>query len=233
MNIFYAHNIIGTTVRLSQEDSKHCVKVLRKKVGDSVRVTDGVGHWYDCQVELPDPKNCILKIIKEKFTPIAYAVIHVAIAPTKSPQRFDWFLEKATELGIHSITPLICDHSERKSIKKERAERVIISAMKQSLKAWKPVLNPESNFENFMNTQFEGYKFIAHKSSSNSFLQDEILNTGEVTILIGPEGDFSPNELKAAFEQGFRPVSLGLSRLRTETAGIAALQIIHTVRNMV
>ena len=225
---FYATQISETQIVLSENDSKHAVKSMRLAVADELEIVDGLGSIYHCQIEMAHPKKCICNIIgKTETEPLPY-YLHVAIAPTKNIDRFEWFLEKATEMGISEITPLLCQHSERKYIKSERLERILVSAMKQSLKARKPALNTLTSFKDFVNQDFTGQKYIAHcetgeKTTINNLPKIE----NRYNILIGPEGDFSLDEIKAALDRRFAPLSLGDSRLRTETAALATVAGIY------
>ena len=229
MHLFYTPDIQGETYSLPGEESKHCIKVLRLNAGDTVYLVDGRGGWFQGEILTPDPRQCTIRIVlkteqhgKRDFH------LHVAIAPTKNIERLEWFLEKATEIGIDEITPLLCEHSERKVIKNDRLEKIIISAMKQSLKAYLPVLHPLTPFPDFIHRNREGLKFIAHCEETEKRLLKEAYTPGQnATILIGPEGDFSVPEINSALQQGYIPVSLGNSRLRTETAGIVACHSIQ------
>ena len=211
----------------SKEESRHIVKVLRKVEGDLLQITNGRGSIFTAKIVTVDPKNCKAQIVEEnKQIPKLYS-LHLAVAPTKMNDRFEWFLEKATEIGVDEITPLLCERSERKTIKPERLERIIQSATKQSLQAFLPKLNPLTHFDDFLNAENNAMKFIAHCDEGEKLeLKRCIQADKDVIILIGPEGDFSPEEIKMAIEKRYRPVSLGRNRLRTETAAIVAC---HTV----
>ncbi len=229
MQLFYSPDIKpnNTQYSFSKEESKHIIRVLRKKENDVLNITDGKGHLYEVTISIADQKNCIVNINNVKKVDAQNYKLHIAIAPTKMNDRIEWFLEKATEIGIHEITPIICDNSERKVIKKERLEKIIHSAMKQSLQMYLPILNDSTSFKEFMLQKLSGQLFIAHCEESNKkTLQESINKATEYTILIGPEGDFSTKEIKNAISNGYMPVSLGNTRLRTETAGIVAC---HTV----
>ena len=227
MNLFYQPNISAATfeVTFEKEESRHMIKVLRMTEGDLFKITNGKGYFFDAEVVSANPKKCIAKILsKENQPPLPYQ-LHLAVAPTKLNDRYEWFLEKATEIGITEITPLICDHSERKVIKPERYEKIIQSAIKQSLKAYMPILNPATSFKEFIKYEStsEGLKYIAHcEETQKRSLKSVLLPKQKVLILIGPEGDFSTSEIKLAKAKGFLPVSLGESRLRTETAAVVA-----------
>ena len=245
MHFFYTPDLSSDTYTLDEQESRHCTKVLRLQKGDVIFLADGKGNLHKAEIIDPAPKNCSVKIIdsikeygKRNFH------LHIAIAPPKNTERFEWFLEKATEMGIDEITPLICQHSERSSVKTERLNKVLISAVKQSLKAYLPRLNEPIMFSKFISgqvstpggTSFNGQKFIAHckfsepfekKAQETSHLKNSYQRSSDALILIGPEGDFSNDELILAKEKGFQEISLGNSRLRTETAGIAACSIVN------
>lgn len=211
-----------------KDESKHIIKVLRKKEGDSLNITNGKGLLFSAEIIQADIKQCVARILSFEEQPPPPYYLHMIVAPTKMNDRYEWFLEKAMEIGVQEITPVICDHSERKVIKPERYQRVLLSAMKQSLHLNFPILNEAIDFKDFIHTESKGSKFIAHCEdvSEKAYLQTKVKPSEQVNILIGPEGDFSPEEIKLALENGWEPVSLGDSRLRTETAAIAAC---HTV----
>ncbi|HOO85070.1 MAG TPA: 16S rRNA (uracil(1498)-N(3))-methyltransferase [Prolixibacteraceae bacterium] len=234
MNIFFTPNISGNTYTLDEAESKHCIRVLRHQKGDGLFLVDGRGGWYQTIIIDANPKKCIVEIESkiEQFEKRAYK-LHVAIAPTKNIDRLEWFLEKATEIGVDEITPLLCEHSERKQIKTDRLEKVIVSAMKQSLKAYLPKLNNLTNFETFINNCNEQQKFIAHcQQGDKVLLFNSLQKNKSVVLLIGPEGDFSISEVEMATAAGFKAVTLGNSRLRTETAGIVAVQTVNVVNEI-
>lgn len=227
MQIFYAPDITRPFYTLNEEESKHCIRVLRLTTGDEITLVDGVGSLYKTRITKPEAKRCEVEIFEtiNNFE-IRNFYLHIAIAPTKNIERLEWFLEKATEIGIDEITPLLCEHSERKVINNERLEKIIVSAMKQSIKAYLPKLNPMIPLKQFIQSQHEGELFIAHCNTKNlSHLKDKIIPKYKITILIGPEGDFSASEVKYAIHKGFTEISLGNSRLRTETAGVMACSI--------
>ena len=227
MQLFYIQNPESEII-LSAEESKHATKVLRKKEGDILNFTDGKGIFYTAEITVADARKCRLKIVstEQKAKQHNYH-LHIAIAPTKNMDRFEWFLEKATEIGIDEITPIICSRSERKVIKTERGNRILLSAMKQSLKYHLPKLNEAISLTDFLKSNVDGAKYIAHCEKSDKLeLRKE--NAEEKTlILIGPEGDFSSTEIEMALKNQFKAVSLGTSRLRTETAGIVAVTTIN------
>jgi len=233
MQLFYAPDLRGEHHVLDEQESKHLLRVLRKHIGDTITLTDGKGKFYTGELVNEDHRRCELRItdVKDGSGKRAYHV-HIAIAPTKNINRFEWFLEKATEIGIDVIIPLICQRSERKVIKAERLNKVITSAMKQSLKAYHPVLNEAMSFNDVIDSDFTGNKFIAYVEEGEHPLLQSLYKPGEdAIILIGPEGDFSPEEVVKAKENGFRTVSLGESRLRTETAGVVAVHTIAMLNN--
>ena len=217
---------------LSKEESKHATKVLRKKEGDILNFTDGKGGFYKAEITVADTKKCRLQIISSEQKPKQHSYhLHIAIAPTKNMDRYEWFLEKATEIGIDEITPIICDHSERKVIKTERCNRILLSAMKQSLKFHLPKLNEAIILKDFLKQDFEGNKYIAHCEDGEKTKLKTENTANKTTILIGPEGDFSNNEIEMALQNQFKTVSLGNSRLRTETAGVVAVNTINLISN--
>ncbi|HEX8377756.1 MAG TPA: 16S rRNA (uracil(1498)-N(3))-methyltransferase [Pedobacter sp.] len=223
MHLFYTPDINSDTYQLNEEESRHCTKVLRLEQGDTVQLIDGRGGWYTAEIKASHAKHTLLKVVKSVHE---YAkrnhYLHIAVAPTKNIDRFEWFLEKATEIGIDEITPLICDRSERREVKTERLNKIITSAIKQSLKAYHPKLNEPTRYENFLNPE-QGQKFIAHcMEGGKKPLSDLISKNGRYTVLIGPEGDFSSTEVERAVAGGFQPITLGSSRLRTETAALEA-----------
>lgn len=223
MNIFYKPNIISDHLILDQKESIHCIKVMRYRTGDQVRLIDGVGGFYLAEIENEDHKACGVRIIKkvENYECLPYE-LNIAIAPTKSMDRFEWFIEKATEIGITSITPLYCARSERKNIRLDRIRKVAVSAMKQSVKAYLPIINEPTDYDNWLEQQYIGTKFIAHCMEPPGRDIRTVGLSEQITIMIGPEGDFSPEELSRAVDNNFTPLSLGNYRLRTETAGIVA-----------
>ena len=223
MALFYVPNLASGNI-LPEEESQHAVKVLRLQVGDAITVVDGVGGFYHARITNPHPKHCGFEITKTiaELGKRDYK-LHIAIAPTKNIERLEWFIEKATEIGIDEITPIICRFSERKIIKAERLEKIIVSASKQSVKAYFPKLNPLCTFDELIKKHQSLQKFIAHcYEEDKRLLQTECTKPTDVLILIGPEGDFSKEEVQKALSAGFIPVSLGNSRLRTETAGVVA-----------
>lgn len=229
MQLFYHPDISQDDKQIifPREESRHIVKVLRKKEGDPLWVTNGKGFLFKTKILNISAQQCNASILEIETEPAPPYYLHLAVAPTKMNDRYEWFLEKATEIGVREITPVICDHSERKVVKQERFERVLQSAMKQSLHLSIPKLNNSSKLKDFITLDLPGQKYIAHCEETKKSSLKSQLKPGETsTILIGPEGDFSQAEIELALENGWMPVSLGNSRLRTETAAIVAC---HTV----
>ena len=225
MQLFYSPTITEATEIFSfdKEESKHIIKVLRKKDTDILHVTNGLGYLFTTEITLASDSKCTVKIISFEKAPLSKFRLHLAVAPTKMNDRFEWFLEKATEIGIHEITPIICDHSERKVINIERFDKILLAAMKQSNEVYLPKLNNAVTFKEFINLKQEGLKMIAHCEETNKkSLKSVLKRNQELTIIIGPEGDFSEKEIALALTNEFIPVSLGNTRLRTETAAIVA-----------
>jgi len=234
MQLFYNPSLDNSfkQFNFSQEESKHIVKVLRKKEGHILTITNGKGYLFEAKILDANPKKCKAEIITTKKSITPLHSLHLAVAPTKMNDRFEWFLEKATEIGVTEITPILCEHSERKVIKPERLEKVLQSAMKQSLQTYLPKLNPLTNYQDFIKTTTGDLKFIAHCEEEEKVeLKRRLAADKDVVILIGPEGDFSNQEIKTAHENGFVPVSLGKNRLRTETAAIYACTVVATINN--
>lgn len=224
MHIFYTPDLSGKIYTLDETESKHCVRVLRLEKGDEIILVDGRGGFFTAEIVDPNPKRCSVNVTQSE-TNFGHRdfQVHIAIAPTKNIERIEWFLEKATEIGLTRVVPLLCRYSERKEIKDDRLGKVMISAMKQSLKAYFPQLDPLTKFSDFIAQPFDGQKFIAHCADQHrDLLKNVIVPTQNYLILIGPEGDFSSEEIELAIKAGFHPVSLGDSRLRTETAGLVA-----------
>lgn len=225
MQLFYNPDIQpGTQSFLfDKEESRHIVKVLRKKEGDKIQITNGLGYLFYSEITFANEKKCEVKITSQDYFEPAPYYLHLAVAPTKMNDRYEWFLEKATEIGIQEITPIICDHSERTVFKAERFEKILQSAMKQSNQFYKPIINEPVPYAYFINLKHEENIFIAHcEETDKKSLKTELKPKEKVTILIGPEGDFSAKEIKLALEKNFIPVSLGNTRLRTETAAVVA-----------
>lgn len=247
--LFY-HPDISETCILSEEESKHAIRVLRMNIKDEIFLTDGKGRLFKAEIIEANPKKCAVKItaelsstglpglfenspaLPERVSSPPSAHLHLAVALTKNTDRYEWLLEKATEIGVNEITPLVCEHSERKKVNNERLGKILVSAMKQSLNLFLPVLNPLRNFPEFVAISLVQknkenkvlQKFIAHYSETH--LKNCYRKGNDALILIGPEGDFSDREIRLAVNNGFTEVSLGKSRLRTETAAIVAC---HTI----
>jgi 16S rRNA (uracil1498-N3)-methyltransferase len=231
MQLFYT-NSKEKHFTLNPQESKHAIKVLRKKEKDIINFTNGEGRLFITEILIADIKKTKVKVIKkeERLKQHKY-YLHIAIAPTKNIDRFEWFLEKACEIGIDEITPIICSHSERKIIKQERCNRILLSAMKQSLKFHKPKLNKTINLTEFLRKKNDSAKYIAHCGDSERIELKNKKPEKKTLILIGPEGDFSLNEINIAMENEFKSISLSKSRLRTETAGIVAVNTINLISN--
>jgi 16S rRNA (uracil1498-N3)-methyltransferase len=226
MQLFYTNNS-ETEFTLPSEESKHITKVLRKKEGDTLHFTDGKGNLLIAEITNSDQRKTRVKLIDKIIQEKQHNYyLHIAIAPTKNMDRFEWFLEKATEIGIDEITPIICEHSVRKKVKTERGNRILLSAMKQSLKYHLPKLNEAISLNNFMKQDFIGNKYIAHCENSEKIELKNKETEKRTLILIGPEGDFSVSEIEKSIEKNYLAISLGNSRLRTETAGLVCVTTI-------
>ena len=234
MNLFYIKEIPENSIELNIEESRHCIKVLRLRKGDHVFLLIGKGSIFEAVIQVPDPKSCVLQVVNEekRLNSRRYRLT-IAIAPTKNMDRFEWFTEKSAEIGIDQIIPLICQHSERKDLKSDRLEKILISAMKQSGQLFLPEISRPVSYKDLVNQPFDGDKMIAHCDSGykNEF-KNSIIPGRNILVLIGPEGDFSPEEIKTAIDKGFIPVSLGESRLRTETAGLVACHTVSLVNQI-
>lgn len=236
MQLFYNPNISDNDAQFTfdKTESRHIVKVLRKKEGDILHITNGNNQLFTVKIILANDKRCLVEIINSETKPKPWSYyVHIAIAPTKNNDRLEWFLEKVTEIGVDEITPIICSNSERTVLKTERLQKIVQSAMKQSLKFNLPKLNEPVKYNEFIKQQFDGHLFIAHceEQDKKSFVR-EIKPNINVTVLIGPEGDFTPAEIEKALAINFTPVTLGGSRLRTETAGVVAAQTIALVNEL-
>ena len=229
MQLFFNPDIDLTTSTFffDKEESGHIVKVMRRNSGDILMVTNGLGHMFTTEIILASPSKCHMKIVGvDTMVPLDYQ-LHLAVAPTKMNDRYEWFLEKATEIGVTEITPILCERSERKIVKNDRFDKIILAAMKQSTSCYLPKINEPIALKDFLKKEFTGQKFIAHcEDSEKNSLKNELKLKTNTLILIGPEGDFTANEIALAKENTFSPISLGTSRLRTETAAIVAC---HTV----
>lgn len=225
MHVFYTPDITADTYVLSEEESKHCTRVLRLGTGAQVHLIDGRGGLYEAEIVEASKKNVTLKVMN---TQLEYQKrnhhLHLVVAPTKNIERLEWFLEKATEIGIDEITPVICDRSERRVVKEDRLYKVITSAVKQSLQAYHPVLNPQINLSSFLKQSNDSEKMIAHciNGQPRNYISEIVQPGQRYTILIGPEGDFTAAEIELALQSGYKPLTLGNTRLRTETAALAA-----------
>lgn len=223
MYLFYTPDI-AQSLCLSEEESQHCVRVLRYGKGDEILLTDGCGYTYRAVITNPHPKHCEFEVLSKQLQQPSHNFhLHIAIAPTKNIERMEWMVEKCTEIGVDEITPLLCRFSERKQIRQDRLEKIILSAAKQSLTPYLPKLNELTDFQSFVRSVDEQTRFIAHcYEADKRELKTEIRKGQSCVVLIGPEGDFSQQEIDEAMKAGFVPVSLGRSRLRTETAGVVA-----------
>lgn len=234
MHRFYCPDI-ADTLTLGEEDSKHCVKVLRMGEGDTIEVVDGNGNLYTCRISMAHPKRCAIEVLdKEQQPPHWGHRIVLAIAPTKNLDRIEWLVEKCVEMGVDRIIPLRCHNSERTVLKTERLKKIMVAAMKQSLKATLPQLDEMTSIMDVIAEGVEGTRCIAYCDAMLPREQRHTLPSvyrpgSDVMVLIGPEGDFSPEEVQAATTAGFVPVTLGESRLRTETAGLMAVASIHAM----
>ncbi|WP_461533904.1 16S rRNA (uracil(1498)-N(3))-methyltransferase [Sinomicrobium sp.] len=226
MNLFFNPDITdqSDSFTFDREESRHIVKVLRKSEGDFIHLTDGRGQLFQAEITLADSRHCTIAITGQNTQPRKPYYLHMAVAPTKMNDRYEWFLEKATEIGIDEITPVICDHSERTTVKSERLEKIVQSAMKQSLSTYLPKLNPPLLLSHFLEQERKGQTFIAHceEEQERVLLQQRLVAREHYTILIGPEGDFSLEEIEKALHKRYIPISLGNTRLRTETAAVVA-----------
>ena len=234
MHLFYFPDLSSETVSLDEDESKHAVRVLRLAKGDAVELVDGKGTRATAEVDDDHPKRCTLRMISRQHESTHRKFrLHIAVAPTKNADRLEWFTEKAVEIGIDSISLIHCDHSEKEKVKTERLEKLAIAAMKQSQQSWLPEIRPVQSFTEFLRQcPSQAQRFIAHcEETEKRHLGSAAQPGGEYIVLIGPEGDFSPEEIKAAIAAGFIPVSLGETRLRTETAALYALTAIHFVNS--
>lgn len=243
-HIFYAPAVAQGSTELPPEEAGHAVRVLRMKEGDGITLTDGAGMFYEARITLATPRRCLFSIESSHADSRLWrGAIHLAVAPTKNMDRMEWLVEKATEIGVDRITLLDCDNSERHVVKTGRLEKIAVSAMKQSHKAWKPIIEDMTPVRSFLARPLAGQRFIAHcyepgecvggtpvHLSGRNFLGDFLLPEGGAVTLIGPEGDFSLSEVGGAVAAGFFPVSLGESRLRTETAALVAVHLMYLAK---
>ncbi|WP_449435917.1 16S rRNA (uracil(1498)-N(3))-methyltransferase [Pedobacter steynii] len=225
MHVFYTPDITADEYVLNEDESKHCIRVLRLNIGSEVYLIDGVGGLYKAAIVSQTKKNVTLKVLEatHNYNKRNHR-LHIAVAPTKNIDRLEWFLEKATEIGIEEVTPIICDRSERRVVKEDRLVKVVTSAVKQSLQAYHPKVNPQINLSDFLKIANADNKMIAHciDESSRQYISQIAEPRQNYTILIGPEGDFTPQEIELALQNGYKPLTLGNTRLRTETAALAA-----------
>src|SRR5690554_7576153 len=230
-NLFYSPDIDNIS-QLPEYESQHCVKVLRMRSGDKLTVTDGKGFFYDCELIDANSKGCTISVLNRYEVPTGRNFkLHIAFSPTKQMDRNEWFIEKATEIGIDKFTPIYSNFSERKDIKTERLKKIAISAIKQSQQASLPEIDIQVSFNDFISMQFNSKKYIAHCYDKPKTPLTQLYNKGDdALILIGPEGDFSEEEVESAIKNGFEPISLGETRLRTETACLVAMHTIHVVK---
>jgi 16S rRNA (uracil1498-N3)-methyltransferase len=232
MHIFYSRHFSDNICELDQTESAHCIRVLRLKKGSSVNIIDGNGNFYEGIISDPDPRACKITLthISGNFEKKSYK-LHIALSPLKNPERFEWFVEKSVEIGIDQITPLISRNTEKHAIKKERINKIIISAMKQSLQTFQPVVNIETSFQDFIGLGLEGSRMIAHCYSDihRDSISAAYRRGQDAIIMIGPEGDFTREEVSQAISAGFIPIHLGRSRLRAETAGLSACHSIYFI----
>lgn len=233
MELFFISEIhLQEPFSLPEEESKHLYKVLRHVAGDHIRITDGSGKYYTAVIDSISQKQCTIHILREENTGISRSYhLHVAIAPTKNNERFEWFLEKGTEIGMDEITPLICRHSERRELKTERMNKILIAALKQCGTGKLPLMNEITDFRKFLEKNNEAQKFIC-TMGAQEYIGRKIIPGKNAVVLIGPEGDFHQSEIDQAMEYGFIPVSLGHSRLRTETAALMTCAIFANVNTI-
>lgn len=233
MIIFYAPDILSCP-ELPEEESGHAVRVLRHVEGDEIDVVDGQGCWYHCRITSAHPKHCALEILSTRPDEHWPYRVELAVAPTKNLDRIEWWIEKSTEMGLDRFVPLRCRFSERKELKTERIRKIAVSAMKQSLKATLPDICEMTDIKQFLAEPFDGHKFIAHcmDDQPRQLLSHLIQKGRDCRVLIGPEGDFSPEEVTLALKHGYQPVSLGDQRLRTETAALSSVSTIHVINQL-
>jgi 16S rRNA (uracil1498-N3)-methyltransferase len=219
---------VNTFEVLSEENSKHIVQVLRMQEGKQIKLTDGVGNIYVAEITNAHKKKCAVKILQKEFLPKAINTVCIAVSPVKNNSRLEWFLEKATEMGVAEIVPLICDRTEKQNLKQDRLNGILISAMLQSQQAWLPILAEPKKYATFLQEVKTENKFIAHCEEDKKTSLKDLSNqqTKSTTILIGPEGDFTTAEIELAIKNNFLPVALGSTRLRTETAALVAATLL-------
>ncbi len=228
--IFFCNDINQNTAKFNKEESWHCIKVLRHKIGDLVWFTDGKGYLYEGAIASNNPDKCVINIIRTEYTHNkSQAKLTIAIAPSKNQSRYEFFIEKAVEIGIYKIQPIICKRGYKINFKQHRIEKIVLSAMKQSLKTFLPEINQPLSFADFCVSSNEKQKFIAHYDKYNVQLLDIAKSFIDTVIVIGPEGDFTDEEINFATSQGFVPINLGNSRLRTETAALTACVLFNSI----
>lgn len=229
MNIFYQENLKSGVCTLSEDESKHCAQVLRMQSGDELLIYDGVGGKHLSVLTKVHKKACEFEVIKTELVAKKPFSIHLAIAPTKNTDRMEWMIEKLCEIGVDAVSFIVTKHSERRTMRMERMERKVISAMKQSGTPWKMVLNEMTNFNEFMHQDTAKTKLLAYLGTDLAYPSDIVQPNQSVSILIGPEGDFSPQEIEIAIGNGYSPISLGATTLRTETAGFTACCFVNFI----
>jgi 16S rRNA (uracil1498-N3)-methyltransferase len=232
MQLFYTKNIKDNIASLPIEEARHAMQVLRKRLGDEIDLVDGMGSFYKGQIIEANKKQCLVKVLESRFVERTRPLLSIAIAPTKNIDRMEWFVEKATEIGVDEIIPLLCERSERKRVRTDRLEKITLAAMKQSLKAYLPEIRTLTSLNDFLEENYEDYdRFIAYCNDDQLPHLKELATPNRNTlILIGPEGDFSETEVTLAKSKSFKGISLGQSRLRTETAGIVACTIMNLIQ---
>jgi len=233
MFLFYTPINANGLLSLTEDERRHATKTLRKRVGDEIWSTDGSGHKYKSRISELSKSEVVLEIISKEEIFKSSPNLHIAIALTKNAGRIEWFLEKATEIGISQITPLVTARTEKKSFKKSRADKIIISAMKQSLRCYLPQLQDATTLQDFLSKESNSvdHKYVGHYKEDNLQLQEALIGGNNSTILIGPEGDFTEEEMKLVEDAGFISINLGNHRLRTETAGIVACHTFNLINN--
>jgi len=230
---FFTDQIEGQIIHLSEEEARHCSKVLRMQMGDTIHALDGKGNQYIAVIQSISKRDVQALIQEIQTTAPSTYQIHLAIAPTKNISRLEWCIEKVCELGITSISPIICQRSERKIIKHERLQKILFAAVKQSQKAYLPTLHPLMSVKEYVQQPVQGDKYICHCAyDDNTHLAKLYKDNAAIHIMIGPEGDFHPDEVELALQAGYISAGLGAERLRTETAGVYACSVIHTLRAM-